>query len=163
LVCAGVHPAVRGVWHVLHGHDQIQLFAGTSPKPESRNTKPGGQSYPGKPIFLEFDGKENYYINALMLLIRTNCVVIFLAIKLKKNRFPRINMVNPDLLRNPCPLSESWHTWLESNKEEEEKRVGLDFPRVGSGRNPTKIRRCVSSYGWGMQRQDILSSISCIR
>ena len=48
--------------------------------------------YPGKPIFLSLDGNENYYKNALILLVRTNCVVIFIAIKRKKNMFPRIRM-----------------------------------------------------------------------
>jgi hypothetical protein len=41
----------------------------------------GLRVYPGKPIFLSFDGNESYYTNALILLIRTNCVVIFVAIK----------------------------------------------------------------------------------
>ena len=37
--------------------------------------------YPGKPIFLSSDGNENYYTYALVLLVRTNRVVIFIAIK----------------------------------------------------------------------------------
>ena len=37
--------------------------------------------YPGKPIFLSSGGNENYYTNALVLLVRTNRVVIFIAIK----------------------------------------------------------------------------------
>ena len=39
-----------------------------------------GRVYPGKPIFLSFDGNENYYTHALILLIRTNCVQIHKSI-----------------------------------------------------------------------------------
>jgi len=46
---------------------------------EKANPKP--QPYPGKHIFLSSDGNQNYYTNSLILLIRTNCVVIFVAIK----------------------------------------------------------------------------------
>ena len=49
-------------------------------------------AYPGKPVFLEFDINEIYYTNVLILLVTINCVVIFVDVKLKKNRFPRINV-----------------------------------------------------------------------
>ena len=49
--------------------------------------------YPGKPIFLHFDINEIYCTNVLILLVRMNCVVIFVDVKLKKNRFPRINLL----------------------------------------------------------------------
>jgi hypothetical protein len=35
----------------------------------------------GEIIFLSFDGNQNYYTDSFTLLIRTNCVVIFVAIK----------------------------------------------------------------------------------
>jgi hypothetical protein len=35
---------------------------------------------------------ENYYTHALILLVRTNRAVIFIARKRKKNRFPRIRL-----------------------------------------------------------------------
>jgi hypothetical protein len=49
----------------------------------ARNVDEGAHNitYPGKPIFLSFDGNQNYYTSSLILLVRTNCVVIFVAIK----------------------------------------------------------------------------------
>ena len=69
--------------------DLTSIFSARSP---FRQYKVAGRAYPGKPFFLLLDGNENYYTDALILLVRTNCVVIFLAIKLKKNRFPRIRL-----------------------------------------------------------------------
>ena len=45
----------------------------------------GPHTYPGKSIVLSCDGNGNYYTIALTLLVRTNCVVIFI------DRFPGIN------------------------------------------------------------------------
>ena len=43
----------------------------------------------GESIFLSEFGNENYYTNALLVLARPNCVVIFIA-----NRFPRMRVVS---------------------------------------------------------------------
>jgi hypothetical protein len=51
-------------------------------------------SNPGKPIFLSESGNENYYTNAVLLLVRPSCVVIFVARFWKKNRFPRMRSGN---------------------------------------------------------------------
>ena len=49
----------------------------------------GLRTYPGKPIYIPFPGNEIYYTNASITL-RTNCVVIFVARKRKKNKLPWI-------------------------------------------------------------------------
>ena len=44
-------------------------------------------------LFLLFTGKEFYYTKALILLVKRFCVVIFIARKQKKNKFPRVRTV----------------------------------------------------------------------
>ena len=69
------------------------------------------QVYPGKSLF--FSLTSNKFTNVLILLVRINCVVSFVDVNLKKNRFPRIRLwtgSDTDVLSNASLTTLAGHT-----------------------------------------------------